>query len=63
MRERDRFPGGGGVTALTICSSLACMRILTRMTGVTGCGRTRKNTIDMTTCTSGVYMCPGEFEG
>ena len=40
MCERGRPPGGGGVTALAICSSLAGVRIVSSgMAGVAGFGR------------------------
>jgi len=40
MRERGGPPGGGGVTTLAICSSLAGMRIVSSgVAGVAGFGR------------------------
>ena len=68
MSEREsvpevcRFPGCGGVTRLAIYSSLAGVRILARMAGVTRFGRARKDTINVALSTGSVGVSAGQFE-
>ena len=67
MSEREsvpevcRFPGCGGVTRLAIYSSLAGVRILARMAGVTRFGRARKDTINVALSTGSVGVSAGQY--
>lgn len=61
--EVGGLPGCGGVTGCAICSSLASVRVLALVAGITVLGRADKHTIDMTGAAGSINMRAGQREG